>query len=178
MSSGKRPKKSKRENKNLQQLKRLEVSRVDVVPECVLFGILVEYRVSFFSVDYQQLSSSFFRPEPIFLHLSTIDQVITTSLGKFGSKPRCNSFSMLGALVSSLKEHTKKKSDIWSVPQKFALMLNLFHGNRSAAWASTSQQHSKMIFLKGLGRDRLRITSQEISWCALILALHHFRETE
>lgn len=80
-----------------------------------------------------------------------MDQVIITSLGKFGSKPRQKRFSGLGALVSFLKEHTKKNSDIWRVPQKFALMLNLLHGNR----ARFSQQHSKILrFFRLLERYR------------------------
>lgn len=79
-----------------------------------------------------------------------MDQVIITSLGKFGSKPRQKRFSGLGALVSFLKEHTKN-SDIWRVAQKFALMLNLLHGNGDRF----SQQHSKILgFFRLLERYR------------------------
>lgn len=91
-------------------------------PRVVLFGILVKSRVSFFC-------RTPFSSDSIYLYRSIIDQVITTSLGEFGSKPRQNRFNKL----SSLKGLAKKKSDVGRTSQKFDLMLNLFHEKRSAA---------------------------------------------
>lgn len=62
------------------------------------------------------------------MYRSTTDEVITTSLSKFGSKSRQSGFSILEALVSTPKGHIVT-SDTRRVPQTFTLMLNSFHGS-------------------------------------------------
>jgi len=71
----KRAKRSKRKNKKLQPLIRgLEDSRVDVVSECVLFGILVKSRVSFFCKTLT-IATLFFIPNvPALLYNASSDE--------------------------------------------------------------------------------------------------------
>lgn len=116
--------KAKGRIKKLQQVKVLEDSRVGVVPECVIFGILVKSEVSlllvcsffcfvfvggvclclggFFSFSFfcrtPTIPSLFFRPY-FFVPLHNTSYEYHTSLGKFGSKPRQKKFSMFGLLT-------------------------------------------------------------------------------
>lgn len=129
---------------------------MDVVLDCPL--------ASWWNAGFQLLCST---PTllTVFMYRSTTDQVITTSLSNFGSTSRLSGFSILEALVSTLKGHVVT-SDTRRVLQKVTVMLNSFHGSSLLYKPVLPGSTAKWIILKWLGRDGWRITSQEIRWCA------------